>query len=297
MRYMGNRQVHVIGIDCAVKDKKIGLAFGSFEGEVLKVHKALPGRPDEILQQLKDWIDPKVPALLAIDAPLGWPDPLGKALVNHRAGQPLDVAADLLFRRETDRDIRKRLERQSLDVGADRIARTAHRALDILAKLSGELGRSELPLAWAPSDVQQGVWAIEVYPAATLTAFGISIRGYKDLKEGTQERREILARLRKLLVLPEDLDTALVGCVDVLDAVVCLLSGADFLTGRATPPQDEQVALARKEGWIWCRDREPRQTEAGLDEALEEADQLAGRIARAWRSSKSALELLEEQRR
>lgn len=140
-------------------------------------------------------------------------------------------------------------------MGADRIARTAHRALSILAKLAEELGRIEIPLAWASSDVQQGAWAIEVYPAATLTACGIPIRGYKDLKKGTRERCEILAQLRKLLVLPEDLDTALVGCVDVLDAVVCLLSGADFLTGRATPPQGRQVDLARKEGWIWCRDR------------------------------------------
>ena len=40
-----------------------------------------------------------------------------------------------------------------------------------------------------------------------------------------------------------------------------------------------------------------RRTETGLDEALEEADRLAERIARAWRSPKSALELLEEQRR
>lgn len=81
-------QIQIIGIDCAVQDKRIGLAFGSIGGESLRILDALPGRPDRILQQLKDWIDPQVPTLLAIDAPLGWPDPLGKALVNHRRGSP-----------------------------------------------------------------------------------------------------------------------------------------------------------------------------------------------------------------
>lgn len=42
---------------------------------------------------------------------------------------------------------------------------------------------------------------------------------------------------------------------------------------------------------------EIRQAGAGLEEAWDEADHLAERIARAWCSPKSALELLEEQRR
>lgn len=69
------------------------------------------------------------------------------------------------------------------------------------------------------------------------------------------ERRQIVARLREHLYLSENLDAALVDCVDVLDAVVCLLAGADFLLGRAKPPEGEEVALAQKEGWIWCRER------------------------------------------
>jgi len=38
-------------------------------------------------------------------------------------------------------------------------------------------------------------------------------------------------------------------------------------------------------------------SQAEVDEALAEVDRLAEKIARAWRSPKSALELLEEQRR
>jgi len=39
---------------------------------------------------------------------------------------------------------------------------------------------------------------------------------------------------------------------DVLDAVVCVLAGRDFLCGNARPP--EHMDLALKEGWIWVRD-------------------------------------------
>jgi predicted RNase H-like nuclease len=253
-REMQEPLVHIIGIDCAVQDKRVGLAFGVFNGESLEVRFATPGRSEKVLGQVEEWINPKVPTLLAIDAPLGWPTPLGKTLVNHQAGQPIIDEANLLFRRETDREIRRRLQRQPLDVGADRIARTAHRALEIIWQLAAKLGLREIPLAWAP-DLRQGVWAIEVYPAATLIACPIPIKGYKDVKKGMSERRDIVKRLRGHLHLPGNLDAGLVGCVDTLDAVVCLLAGVDFLIGRAVPPLAGQQQQALKEGWIWCRER------------------------------------------
>jgi len=40
---------------------------------------------------------------------------------------------------------------------------------------------------------------------------------------------------------------------DILDAIVCVLSGADFLRGQAYFPYDE--AEAKKEGWIWVKRR------------------------------------------
>ena len=79
--------IHIIGIDCAVQDNRIGLASGVLN----------------------------------------------------------------LFRRETDREIKRRLGRQPLDVGADRIARTGHRALEILSKLADSLKLREILLAWVPA--------------------------------------------------------------------------------------------------------------------------------------------------
>jgi hypothetical protein len=73
-----------------------------------------------------------------------------------------------LFRRATDDDIKLRLGKRPLDVGADRIARTAAAALKLLDRLRRETGRP-IPLAWTPDE--DPTWrAIEVYPVATRIA-------------------------------------------------------------------------------------------------------------------------------
>ena len=38
---------------------------------------------------------------------------------------------------------------------------------------------------------------------------------------------------------------------DAFDAMLCVLAGQDFLSGRAMPP--DNLELARQEGWIWVR--------------------------------------------
>ncbi|TQE98739.1 MAG: DUF429 domain-containing protein [Spiribacter salinus] len=152
-----------------------------------------------------------------------------------------------LFRRATDRFIRERIGKQSLDVGADRIARTAHAALEMLQQLRERLDET-IPLAWEPA--LEGVQAIEVYPAATLAAHGISGSGYK-AKTGQQARERMLSAVRKRLsidaVIPD------IGrSSDGIDAVLCALAAQDFLTGLALPP--ERAVSPKTEGWIWVRD-------------------------------------------
>jgi hypothetical protein len=92
-----------------------------------------------------------------------------------------------------------------------------------------------------------GPAAIEVYPAATLIAHSLSCTGYKKAKE-VEARRSLVACLRNVMALP----TSLAVCddsADALDAIVCILAAADFVNGRAMPPEDRQ--LAEREGWIW----------------------------------------------
>lgn len=239
----------IIGIDCAAQDKNIGLALGKLSGGRLEVSKAISNlRPGRVATTLRGWVDPSLPTLLAIDAPLGWPQAMGATLWGHEAGKPIAVEPNLLFRRRTDIHIKERLSQQPLDVGADRIARTAHRALQLIEGLGNSLGQP-IELAWDPSF--QDVRAIEVYPAATLISYGISARSYKD-EGGTDARNGIVARLCEHIALGDhQLRPACVADADALDALVCVLAGADFLLGRAEGPQNGD--LARKEGWIWCR--------------------------------------------
>ncbi len=234
----------VVGIDCATDPRNVGLALGLSDGlRATLVDVRLGSRTAPPHAVVAEWIGDE-PFLLALDAPLGWPVPLGRALQTHRAGAPLADDAHTLFRRETDRAVKQRLGKQSLDVGADRIARTAHAALSLLEAVGTILGRT-IPLAWAPGEPG----AIEVYPAATLRAHGIASAGYKK-PENVGVRDRIAEALGGILTIeaPRDVLTA---TDHALDAALCVLAGHDFLAGATLPP--DSLALAHVEGWIWIR--------------------------------------------
>jgi len=239
----------IVGIDCAVDEKNIGVAVGKWSPGRL-VLTSLPSQRE--MRPVVDFVcrvlSRSKRTLLALDAPLGWPEDLGKSLVNHRAGSPIAPAADLLFRRETDRFVRKRLCKQTLDVGADRIARTAHAALNLLETIRKRSGQ-EIPLAWNPSFKSSSA-AIEVYPAGTLIAHRLlPASGYKR-KDHLGVRRDILDRLKQKISFEVESSVAQHNA-DMLDAIVCVLAGGDFLSGEALPPRD--MGRAEKEGWIWVR--------------------------------------------
>jgi hypothetical protein len=133
-----------------------------------------------------------------------------------------------------------------LDVGADRIARTALSALQLLDTLSKKLGFA-VPLAWNAKFT--GIAAIEVYPAGTLRASSVQSSAYKR-PEQIEVRKQMLEWLSKEMRLPDELGLPLLD-PDALDAILCVLAGRDFLSGRAHPPTD--LVLAQKEGWVWIR--------------------------------------------
>lgn len=239
--------MNIIGIDCATQDKNVGVACGRLADSRVEVSNVFVGdHAGSVLDHLVKSCVRGEPTLLAIDAPLGWPAALGPALTGHTAGSHIPIAANSLFRRRTDACIKEKLGRQSLDVGADRIARTAHSALKILNELAERL-LTRIPLAWAPHIA--GVAAIEVYPAATLAAYSIAARSYKKPAEESA-RQAILDELQKLVTIQCTNDKLLQNA-DALDASVCVLAGADFFRGKAHPPDDYE--LAAKEGWIWSR--------------------------------------------
>lgn len=238
----------ILGVDCAVDPRNVGIALGRLgrSGLVLERVKLCSSQrtPVDVATEL---IGNRSPVLFAVDAPLGWPCRMAETLRSHQAGKSIDHDPNLLFRRETDRFVRQQIGIQPLDVGADRIARTALAALSFLADMASELN-SAVPLAWSPR-LEHPVQVVEVYPAATLGAHELRSFGYKK-PEKADERASIIDGLRGLMCVRCG-DCLLQENADALDAAVCVLAGGDFLKGCAPEPLD--LELAQTEGWIWVR--------------------------------------------
>jgi hypothetical protein len=223
--------------------------MGAYINGTVAVNEVFVGssEPAEVIAPV---IKEEGPALLAFDSPLGWPEPMGRLLTEHEASAALPVDANHLFRRDADRFVKRKIGKQSLDVGADRIARTAHAAVGLLEQIRA-LSDAEIPLGWQDQALNQAA-CIEVYPAATLEAIGISSRGYKGNKEAHRHARtKLLGELEGILRLSEAAAEQAVASDDAFDAALCCVAAADFLLGNVYEPID--IDLARKEGWIWVR--------------------------------------------
>jgi len=244
----------IVGLDAAADLNNFGYVVCRFTRGRLELLAAdVLGALARVKEIVGDHRHDDSKVLLAIDAPLGWPTALGEALQAHQAGEAIDVEPNDLFRRVTDKATKALVGKQPLDVGADRIARSAWRALNVLAEFrrcSGE----RIPLAMSP-DFAGRMAVIEVYPAATLQAWGTTSSGYKGSDEGGATARGAIGRtfaerapwLRGLV----DND------VNVFDAGLCAIAAADFIEGLAVPPGDSDARAAQREGWIWVR-RPPR---------------------------------------
>ena len=146
--------VALLGIDCAVDPRKTGIALGELRDGVIHILRWAKGSKRESPAMMAaNWLQPYEDAIIALDAPLGWPRALGHCLSSHKAGDPIRFEANQLFRRATDAEIKKRIGKQPLDVGANLIARTAVAALALLDQMRQITGR-KIPLAWAREEIE-----------------------------------------------------------------------------------------------------------------------------------------------
>jgi hypothetical protein len=151
----------------------------------------------------------------------------------------------MLFSRHTDRYVWEILGKKPMEVGADRIARTAHAALELLHNIRTETGY-QIPLAFSPK-MNELVEVIEVYPGATLAARGLKSSGYKPAV-----KQAVRKKLIEELNAPIRFDTPKINLMKnahIFDAMICILAGLDFLQNRCFEP--DNIDLALKEGWIW----------------------------------------------
>jgi hypothetical protein len=228
--------IALLGIDCATVPNKTGLALGELRGGVVHILRCAIGSKSATPAVIAaEWLRDYDEVLIALDAPLGWPRALGACLSGHTAGMVLGAESNQLFRRAADVEIKQRLGKLPLEVGANFIARTAVAALVLLDCIRKDSGRS-IPLAWAPAE--SAPWrAIEAYPAATRIGHGAPDAGGS--LEGLGDVLDCSAVPSTLLQIDH-----------VGDAAVCSLAAADFLLGRAVGPVDHELALV--EGWIWA---------------------------------------------
>ena len=245
-----DRTITVIGIDCAAQPKNVGLALGSWKSGRTTISETASARTwPAIVSIIRDWVGG--PTLLALDAPLGWPASFGPALRGHSAGESIEGEANRLFRRETDDAIHAALKKRPLDVGADRIARTALAALRLLGDVREDL-KQPIPLCWAPRKLTR-TQAIEVYPAATLKTRGSVHTGYKGPDAKARSARVSIARkLSGEFKVNTAACRQALGSDHLLDAMVCVAAGFDFLDGKCLRPKDQ--SKIEPEGWIWVRD-------------------------------------------
>ena len=244
----------IVGIDCATLATKTGLSLAEYEDGVLTIRDCIVGRSKlSVAELIHPWLKSAKVALIALDSRLGWPATMGSALSQHTAGVPIPMDSNDLFRRRTDSVVRREIGKNPLEIGADRIGRTAVTALAMIGEL-GLLCGQTIDLAWSKG-LSSGIYAIEVYPAGTLRACEGSARRPGDV---VSRKKALLEKLNKegRLSLQSGLHKA-IDNVHVLDSVLCAVAAMDFLDGTVIHPRPDEEALVRKEGWIWVRSPMP----------------------------------------
>jgi predicted nuclease with RNAse H fold len=201
------------------------------------VREAVRRCHDDDLQKLIDDGLKKKDCVVGIDAPFGWPRAFVENITDWKEREWSKEVRKRLQFRETDRFVTEKLKIWPLSVSTDRIALPAMRANALL-------------LRYGVEDRSGGPKFFEVYPAASLTSWGLPHNGYKSIDpECKRLRRRILSKLRKQLPWLE-VDDDYASDSDALDALIASLTVRAAAQGLTIKPGQGQISAARSEGWI-----------------------------------------------
>jgi predicted nuclease with RNAse H fold len=221
-----------LGIDLSSQPKDTAACLVEWHGDHINAREAVLHCDDATLDALIRQAD-----AVGIDAPLGWPEAFVRAVGGWTATTWDDVEFQKTLRlRLTDRFVQTHTRLVPLSVSTDRIGLPAMRAMALLARhavtdRSGADGKF-----------------FEVYPAGSLKQWGLEPRGYKG-PANLRARRALLADLRRLL--PALRATAAFAETDhALDALIAALTTRMAAQKETLAIPDDQVAVARTEGWI-----------------------------------------------
>lgn len=238
-----------VGVDLAAEPRGTAVARVEWSDRAARVtHLRCPADDETVLTTTT------ASDHVGIDCPLGWPDPFVDFVSRHRRGTigVEDGMAEHWRRRLTNRSTdlacidytRVHADRavRPLSVSADLLGHTALRASVLLAGFER---------AGFVVDRSGGSGSLaEIYPAACLALWRVGPRNYK----GTNRHRlgEVVDNLSSAapwLDLGEH-DEQIRASDHCFDAVVTALGARAVQIARSTEPTDDQLALARREGWI-----------------------------------------------
>jgi predicted nuclease with RNAse H fold len=244
--------MRTVGVDLSVASERtaaVAIEWGRRRAEVAAPRLGLDD--EQLVGCLADaeWI--------AIDAPFGWPRQMVAAIYDYATSgrwPGIDKAAFRL--RRTDRFVRDAVLAEAerklspLSVSSERIALTAWRLAQLRERA---FERSGIRFDRAGADR-----VLEAYPAAALLLWGLDRNGYKGGKGGPEEA-STLAREALLAAIAEQAPwlawepgarEACVDSDDALDAVLAALVARAAALGLTMAPPEEDLELARSEGWI-----------------------------------------------
>ncbi len=246
----------LLGLDAASDLGKFGYSVCKINGTAKSrtsqlCDSGVLGNYDHIKKIFNKYVLGARRTVIAIDAPLGWPEPFSNAVSLHAAGRHLsDMNKDELLKRKTDQYVKDRFKVNPLEVSADKIARASVSALNVLSHFRGLCSDKKLELAWSHRDLPC-VSAIEVYPAASLKAWGLPHKKYKGFEYLETAKRIAFDLRTRAPWMDELLPKGKRDRGDIFDAGLCVLAAIDFIFGDADGPCAEDMQRATKEGWIW----------------------------------------------
>lgn len=242
-----------VGIDLSATKKRTAAVAVEWSEDRATVATPSLGLSDEVL----------VPRLAAaqwvgIDAPFGWPQAMVEAIYDYATSDRWPSVDKEAFRyRRTDLCARATVQAEvgekiwPLSVSADRLSLTAWRLAE-LREHAFESSGSRFDRAGADR-------VVEVFPGAALLLWGIERGRYKTSQDPERLAAEVNARAQLLAALEEKAPWlrwapgAREACVesdDPLDALLAALIARAAALGLTVGPGEEDIDLARREGWI-----------------------------------------------
>lgn len=228
-----------LGIDLASQDGDTAVCLVRWDPSVT-IELARAGFGDRALEQCI-----RAAGKVGIDVPLGWPLRFAEALQSYMSGgawTPPHADPDLRLR-ATDRYVAADPERgrRPLSVSTDRIAIPAMRAARLLTSADATFDRAG------------GGKVVEVYPAASLKAWGFDPTRYKHAT-GRAVRQALVDRFIRTtatwITITDEQRSACDDDDNVFDALICALTARAAELGLCDPVPPEKALAARLEGWI-----------------------------------------------